>query len=345
MKLYVAIEGESRITVINPETQEILKSVDLSERTDNVLHAFSPHNVQVAPDGKAVWVTANHGQQQHDEDDGGHGEEKVHDAASVNAPDQVIVIDPRTDTITRRIPIAPGTHLAHIVATRDGAFAYATAQEKGVIYKIDARNFTIAQEIIAPTGSGPHGLRLSPDGATAYIALLQGKGLGILDIATGTLTTIPLGGNAVQTGLTPDGKLVVVSLYDTKRLAVFDVATKNVSYIDLPGDAKGPIQLYPTPDSRYIYVADQGYYFGQPAGNRLFKIDLATKSVIKEIPAGNAPHGVVVSPDGKFVYVTNLLSQDLSIIDTAGDTEVGRIEVGEMPNGISLWSPSSDITP
>ncbi len=344
IKLYVAIEGENRISVLNPETQEVMKTIDLLQRVGEAIHEFSPHNVQVAPDGNTVWVTANHGQGQHD-DGGGHEEEEAHGAGSENAPDQVIVIDPSTDAITKRIPIALGAHLAHIVVAKDGSFAYATAQEKGVIYKIDTQNFTIAKEIVAPTGSEPHGLRLSPDGATAYIALLQGKGLGVLDVATDTLTTIPLEGNAVQTAVTPDGKLVVVSLYDTKKLAMFDVATKNVSYIDLPQGAKGPIQLYPTPDSRYIYVADQGYYFEQPTGNRVYKIDLRTKSVIKEIPVGDAPHGVVVSPDGKFVYVTNLLSQDISIIDTASDMEVRRIEVGKMPNGISLWSRSSGGTP
>ncbi len=344
MKLYVAIEGENRISVINPETQEVMKIIDLSQQVGQAIQDFSPHNVQVAPDGKTVWVTANRGQGQHD-DGGGHEEEEARDAGSENARDQVIVIDPSTDTITKRIPIALDAHLAHIVVTNDGFFAYATAQEKGLTYKIDTQNFTITKEIAAPTRSEPHGLRLSPDGTTAYIALIQGKGLGVLDVATDMLTIIPLEGNAVQTAVTPDGKLVVVSLYNTKKLAIFDVATKNVNYIGLPQGAKGPIQMYPTPDSRFIYIADQGYYFEQPTGNSVYKIDLAIKSVIKEIPVGDAPHGVVVSPDGKFVYVTNLLSQNVSIIDTATDTEAGRIEVGKMPNGISLWSRSLGGTP
>lgn len=341
-KVYVAIEGENRIAVLDPATRTVINTIDLSEHVDGSMHEFSPHNVQVAPDGKSVWVTANHGQGQHD---GGHGEEEVHDEGSEEAPDQVIVIDPTTDTITKRIPITLGAHLAHIVVTKDGSFAYATSQEKGMVYKIDARGFNVGKEIAAPTGSEPHGLRLSPDGKTVYIGLLQGKGLGILDLGTDTLTTIPLEGNAVQTGVTPDGKLVVVSLYDAKQLAVLDVAAKNVSYIDLPESAKGPIQMYATPDSRFVYVADQGYYFGQPTGNRVYKIDLVARSVVKEIPAGDAPHGVVVSPDGKFVYVTNLLSENISIIDTATDTEVGRIRVGKMPNGISIWTRSSGGTP
>jgi YVTN family beta-propeller protein len=373
-KVYVAIEGENHIAVLNPETQTVIKTIDLLERVGDIIHEFSPHNVQVAPDGKSVWVTANHGHGEHDENED-HQESDIHGGREEHgfrfiptvhachpadeqsgsgaiepcsedaAPDQLIVINPRTDTITKRIPIDLGVHLAHVVVTKDGSFAYATAQERGMIYKIDARTFKIADEIEAPKGSEPHGLRLSPDSSTAYIALLQGKGLGILDLQTDTLTTVPLAGNAVQTGVTPDGKSVVISLYNTKQLAVFDVETKKVITIDLPEDAKGPIQMYPTPNSRFVYVADQGYYFEQPNGNRLYKIDLESRSIIKEITAGDAPHGIVISPDGKFAYVTNLLSQDISIIDTVTDTEVGRITVGKMPNGISIWSRSSGGTP
>ncbi len=341
-KLYIAVEGENRIAILNPATQSIIKTIDLSEQADNTTHEYAPHNVQVTSDGKSVWVTANHG---HEE---GHGSDERHEENNVNreeAPDQIIVIDPSTDKIIKRIPIDLGIHLAHIVVAKDNSYVYTTAQERGIIYKIDAQSFEIVKKIEAPKGSEPHGLRLSPDGTTAYIALLQGKALGILNIRTDNLLTVPLAGNAVQTGVTPDGKLVFVSIYDTKQLAIFNVETKNLSYVDLPQNAKGPIQMYPTPDSHFVYVADQGYYFEQPTGNRVFKIDLITKSVIKEIPAGDAPHGVVVSSDGRFVYVTNLLTDDVSIIDVASDTEVGRVAVGKMPNGISIWSRSAGGTP
>ena len=43
------------------------------------------------------------------------------------------------------------------------------------------------------------------------------------------------------------------------------------------------------------------------------------------------------SPDGKWVYVTNLISNDVSVIDAVSDTEVARIPVGKTPNGITWW--------
>src|SRR3989344_4500651 len=328
-KIYVAIEGEAKIAVIDAATKKVIRNIDLSVEHDGGLLSFAPHNVQVSPDQKSVWVTANAGKHQEHSSylfnqASAHGEEEE---GAVEA-DQVIIIDPLTDKIIEWIPIARSIHLAHVVLTPDTRFAYATAQEEGAVYKINTDNHAV-KRIEMPLKSEPHGLRISPDGLTAYIAMLGGKSLGVIDLRTDILSEIPLGGQAVQTGVTPDGKYAVASLYDVKKLAVYNTADRTVSFISLPESSRGPIQMYPTPDSRFIYLADQGYYFNQPTGEWVYKIELASAKVVKEIKAGSAPHGVVVSHDGNFVYVTNLLSGDVSVIDTAKDEEVGRIKVGE----------------
>lgn len=337
-KIYVAAEGEGKIAVIDPASNKVIKNIDLKVEHEGGTLSFFPHNVQVAPDGETVWVTANAGKHEGHSRLGikavlAHGETEAGDDA-----DQVIVISARTDRIAKRLPIAKGIQLAHVALTPDSRYAYVTAQGEGVVYRINAATFTTEKEIAAPSGSQPHGIRIAPDGSKAYVAMLTGKGLGILNLDTETLEVVPLEGQAVQTGVTPNGKFAVASLYDTKKLAVYNTGAGVLSYVDLPPEAKGPIQMYPTPDSRFMYLADQGYYFGQPTSDKVYKIDLEAGRVAKAITAGQAPHGVVVSKDGKFVYVTNLLSGDISIIDTASDAEVGRIAVGREPNGISFWS-------
>ena len=72
---------------------------------------------------------------------------------------------------------------------------------------------------------------------------------------------------------------------------------------------------------------------------------MVEERVVKSIKAGRGPHGLVVSHDGKFVYVTNLLSNDISIIDTVTDEQVAQIFAGKEPNGISLWYKSGAGTP
>lgn len=343
-KMYVAIEGSGEIAVIDTATNQVLKRIDLSEDKNGMTVGYMPHNVQVAPDNTSVWVTAN---AEDEKDmkvsfriipiaraDTGHGDEAV-DVGKSN--DEVIVIDPFSDAIVKRIEIGQDLHLSHVALTPDSAYAIVASQEKGIVYKINTASFEVEKEVVTKKGGGPHGLRISPDGKTAYIAMLGGKSLGVLDIASFSLKDIPLNGEAVQTGVTPDGKYALASVYDAKSLAVYDIASEKLSYIDLPKEAKGPVQIYPTPDSRFVFVADQGFYFDQPVGDTVYKIDLQERKVVQAIKGGSAPHGVVVSKDGKFAYITNLKSDDVSVIDIAQGKEVANIKVGKAPNGISLW--------
>ena len=341
-KIYVAVEEAGEIAVIDAKNRNVVKRIDLSAEIGGMKIGFMPHNVQVAPDNKTVWVTANAMDMNKDEvsffriqkvsADEGHGEE-----GGMKASDEIIVIDPLTDKIIKRIEMGTDLHLSHISLTPNSNYAIAAAQTKGIVYKINAKTYEVEKEINTEKGAEPHGLRVSPDGKTAYIAMLKGKSLGILGIDRMNLTDVPLKGAAVQTGVTADGKCALASVYDAKSLAVYDIASKKLSYVDLPKEAKGPVQLYPTPDSKFVYVADQGYYFNQPESDIVYKIDLREMKVAETIKGGRAPHGVAVSQDGKFAYVTNLLSDDLSVIDTALGKEVAKIKIGKMPNGVSLF--------
>ncbi len=351
-KLYVAVEGDGIIAVINPATGKVIKKIDLALEHEGGKLTYAPHNVQVAPDGKSVWVTANAGT--HMEHSSFVPSAEAHGDEEGDESDQVIVVDPEADRIIQRIPLGAGLHLAHVVVSTDGSTAYVTAQDGDAIFKISAKSYAVSKKIDAPQESEPHGIRLSPDGKELFVAFLKGKNFGILYTDSDHTTLLPMGGSPVQTGVTPDGRWMMASLYDTKKLFLYlvnDIVGKNNGeppppiYVDLPASAEGPIQMYPTPDSRFVYLADQGYYFGQPAGSHVYKIDLASKKVVKEIVGGNAPHGIVVSKDGSRVYVTNLLSGDVSVIDTARDEVISTIAIGKEPNGISLWSKKLGGTP
>lgn len=332
-KLYVAVEGEGTLAVIDTHTNKVINRIALAEHSASGHTPLAPHNVQVAPDGRSVWVTAIAG---------GHGNAHAeHDAAA--PADQVIIINPTNDAIVRRISIAAGIHLAHVVLTPDSRYAYATAQDGNSVYKINARDYRVEKRIALPAKSQPHGLRISSKDNHAYIALLGGNGLAVLDLATDQVVVHNLPGAAVQTAVT--NTLVFISLYDTKQIAIFNPGSHSIGYMKLPHNSKGPVQLYPTPDGRYLLVADQGYYFEQPANREVYKLDTNSGAVVARITAGEAPHGVVVAPHGNLAYITNLLSGDVSVIDTLRNSEVAKISVGNKPNGVSLWSSEFGGTP
>lgn len=337
-KVYVALEGDGAIAVLDAGDGNLIKTISLTdERTGT---QYMPHNVQVSPDSSIVWATANamaaveHQSFRFIETayaDTGHEDTET-------MSDQVIAIDPKTDTIIRRIPIGIDQHLAHVVQSNVGSTVLVAAQETDTIYVLNAETMILERSIDLPKGSGPHGMRLSPDDKTLYAAFMSGKALGVVDVTSGNVKKVSLDGTAVQTAVVPDGSKVVVSVYDSKSVGVYDVASKSLSYVRLPEGSQGPVQLYPTSDSRFVYVADQGVLNGRGANDKLYKIDLQSQAVVETIEAGVAPHGVALDKDGTRAYVTNLKGDSVSIIDTASAKELREIKVGKEPNGISVWS-------
>lgn len=96
----------------------------------------------------------------------------------------------------------------------------------------------------------------------------------------------------------------------------------------------GPIQLYATPDSRLLLVANQGTR--EKPGNTVSIIDLGTFKSVAKIKTGSGAHGVVVDRDGRRAFITNSFANTVSIIDIVERKVIGTVPVGGGPNGISL---------
>jgi len=128
-------------------------------------------------------------------------------------------------------------------------------------------------------------------------------------------------------------------------VAGVQIKTGKQAYIDLPVEARGPVQLYPSPDSRFLYVADQGFYFDQPTSNKVYRINIADKKVDQTIIVGSAPHGIVIDTQGKYAYVSNLTGKNISVIDLSSGKEISQVSVGKTPNGISVWNNETGGTP
>jgi YVTN family beta-propeller protein len=131
-------------------------------------------------------------------------------------------------------------------------------------------------------------------------------------------------------------------------------------YPDHPGLTQGaPVEAAFTPEARYVYVSNYSMYgkgFGPegidtctPASARaagdtpsyVYRIDTSTFAIDQVIEVGLVPKFVAVSPDDKYVLVTNWCSYDLSVIDVASAKEVARLPIGAYPRGIAIAQDSS----
>ena len=66
-------------------------------------------------------------------------------------------------------------------------------------------------------------------------------------------------------------------------------------------------------------------------------------AVLSTIPVPPGPHGVVITPDGRCVYVSSDGASTVSVIDTNTDRVSNSIEVGQTPHGLAITPDGSTV--
>ncbi len=316
--IFAAVEEDGSLAVLDGASGKLVATLDLSQ--DGM--KFDVHNVQAAPDRQTVWLTAM------------PAEEGGHDAHAGGAlSEQLIGVDVARLAVRDRISLGEGLHAAHVVVA--STTAYVTAFDADAVLVVDLAAKRVTSRIALPAATGPHGARLTPDGRELVVAGMKSGSLVVVDVASARVDSYPLPGRAVQAAVLPSGGRAFVSIYDTRQLASIDLGSRAISLIDLPAGAAGPVQIYPSPDSSTLWVADQGMLEGQPAGDKLYGIDVASATVRTTVRVNQAPHGVVVNEDGSKVWTTTLVDGTVQSVDTRTGVVLSMSPVGTKPNGIS----------
>jgi YVTN family beta-propeller protein len=159
--------------------------------------------------------------------------------------------------------------------------------------------------------SYPMGLAIASDARTAYAVLDNNDTLIKIDLTAAT----PVQGPAVRVGnvphsvvIAPDGKTAYVS-NEAGRIATADDFQQN-------SNGTPVVAEYPT---------------GTMASGTVSVVDLSTFSVTGAITVGHHPTGMAFW--GARLLVANTYSDSLSVIDTASNQEIGKIDLG-LPIGI-----------
>lgn len=318
-KVYVADEESNTVSIIDTSTLKTIGRVAVGEE---------PHNVQVTPDGRLVWVT-NNGEPSRKNEEAAEAKMAKSGKMDSTAPGAVWAIDTATAKVVAKVPV--GMHPAHVVVSGDGRTAYVTNAVDDTVSVVD----TTAHQVVAtiPVGTFPHGLRISPDGLQVWVANLKGETVSVIDTGSRKeIAKIAVGKGPAQVGFTPDGRFMLVSLSGENQVAVIDPASRKV--IGKVAVGTVPIQLYATPDSKFVLVANQGS--PEKPDNTVSFIDVAGLKVAATIKTGAGAHGVVIAPDGRRAYVTNTYASTVSVIDIGTRKVIATVRVGKGPNGISI---------
>jgi len=153
-----------------------------------------------------------------------------------------------------------------------------------------------------------------------------------------TMTVYDQGGSLVKT--IPDG-----------------VDLASFGYPGHAGVSRGaPVEGAVSPDHKFFYVTNYSMYganFGPEGDDEcsgpdglspsfVYRVDLSSLTITGVAEVGMVPKYVAVTPDNRYILVTNWCSFDLSVIDRATFKEVERVGLGSYPRGIVV-NPSSTV--
>jgi len=139
---------------------------------------------------------------------------------------------------------------------------------------------------------------------------------------------IPTGAVPKYVAVTPDGSKLLVSNWCGFDVSVIDTA-KNVEITRIPV-GRHPRGIAVTSDSSTAYVTVMGE-------SRIARIDLAALAVVGDVPdAGGTPRHLQLSPDDRFLYVSNNLEGVVRKIDLQIGAAVGTVATGVQPRSTVL---------
>jgi YVTN family beta-propeller protein len=239
----------------------------------------------------------------------------------------VSFIDTATNTVKHVTYVGRSPHEAFF--TPDGREVWVTVRGENYIAVLDAHNFTEKTRIVTPNGPGMQ--IFSPDGKYVYICSSFTPETDIVTVADHKIVAkvkqeSPFCPNIAAT---PDGKQVWFTLKDIGKTQVFDARPPFglIRTIDT-GAITNHVNFARTAKGTFAYIT-----IGGSNEVKVFRTD--DFSQVATIPVGKLPHGVWPSGDGSRIYVGLENADALAAIDTATNTVVANIPVGQAPQAIA----------
>jgi YVTN family beta-propeller protein/VCBS repeat-containing protein len=253
------------------------------------------------------------------------------------------------DTVTAALFTGP-SHAAQFTLNADGSFSYTPAAD---FNGTDSFTYTVADgtltsntatvtvtvttpqtpntvvaTIPAPAGSSPQWIAFNASGTRGYVANKGTDTVSVIDTATNTITgTITVGDQPTTVQRGPNGNIYVnntaggsVSVIDpTSNTVIATIGLGSSQPLNIAFDNNG-----------------LGYVTGGNA-NRVTIINLATNTVVGNLPLTGRPAGATVTPDGAYLWVTSQLAPArISVISTATHQVVTTIPMGSYPTVVKF---------
>jgi YVTN family beta-propeller protein len=339
-RMFAGPQGDG--TGITPNGWVVTPAGQQLDLADQVTWADRPDGQALSPDGRTMLISSG-------------GQSLV----------TMKVVDTATRTVRQTIPYpSPQALFIGVVWSPDGTRAYASAggNNKVRTYTFDGSQLHEGASIPVPGFDA--GLAVSRDGGTLFVAENTGDALGVVDLATGTVTSVPVGpcdttqlvpfqgGVAAQcqpygVALSQDGATAYVSNWGEHSVTVVDVASRTVTAHIQVGTHPNAVVASPVAGSHELFVANGD-------SDTVSVVSTRTNAVTRTFdlapytgaPEGSNPDALAVSADGRTLFVANAGNNDVDVISLRGQDDreddarstriAGMIPTAWYPTGISI---------
>jgi YVTN family beta-propeller protein len=258
--------------------------------------------------------------------------------------------------------VASTPHLARaqqLSRPRAATFGYVANEQNNTVSVIDTASNTVVATIAV--GGFPDGVATTPDGTHAYVTNAFDNNVSVIDTASNTVVdTVSVGSSPSGIAIMPDApqpndsddrrhqRLAYVTNGADNTVSVIDTAANTVVATVPVGHNPEGVAI--TSDGVHAYVTNQ-------LDDSVSVIDTVNNTVVATVSGFVLPSGVAVTPNRaapnqqaerghqSLAYVTNYVpivdrsnfpASAVSAIDTATNTVVATIPVGQYPNGVAI---------
>lgn len=326
----------SRIHIIDTSSDEVTDSVLLNRPA-----AYLPSDIAVTPDGSKLLIYANGIHQVLIIDTATHTLlarfNALSDAIAISSDgrrafipgSRFVVIDiPNLAARYIEMPDIGGGN-SKIVLSKDERIAYVTDSQKDILQVIDLVNWRLIANVPVGKmgGTAESGLAITPDGNQVFVCNGYSKNISVVSTAENkVIDTIKMESTPGSIDISPDGKVAyIIELQSDTRgfthALAMDVATHKIiqRWAHEPIGFGNPWEVVISPDGRHAYFA--GF-----DGELVVILDIANGAT-RYIDVGLDPSNLALTKDGRLLYVSNMSSDDISVIDTQTEKVVDKIPV------------------
>lgn len=252
--------------------------------------------------------------------------ERSHDLTLIDGRTLRVEASIPVDGRARGIKLAPDGHSV-LVALSGDVPQHPSPVDGIVVVDLATRRITRRYK----AGTDPEQFAITPDGRRIFAANEDAGTASSIDPVTGGVrSALVVGTEPEGVTVSPDGRWVYVTGETSNTVSVIDVGAERVVATFLV-DAR-PRAVAFSRDGHFAFVTSE-------VGGSVARVDARRHTVLARTSVGSGeekPVGVVVSPDGRRIYVATGAAHAMVALDATSLREVGRVRVGRRPWGIAL---------